>query len=68
MEKSKLIMTDNDVNYIRPIYLAVDMLKLGLIDLDDFWACEKIIAAKYQIENGSVYKMTESTLNLTSAK
>jgi len=68
MEKSKPIMTDNDANYIRAIYVAVDMLKLELVDLNDFWAYEKIIAAKYHIEDSSIYKMTESTLNLSSTK
>lgn len=68
MEKSKPIMTDNEVNYIRAIYVAVDMLKLGLVDLNDFWAYEKIIATKYNIKDNSIYKMTESSLNLTTAK
>jgi len=68
MEKSKPIMTDNEVNYIRAVYVAVDMLKLGLVDLNDFWTYEKIIAAKYHIEDNSIYKMTESSLNLTSSK
>jgi len=68
MEKSKPIMTDNVVNYIRAIYVAVDMLKLGLVDLNDFWTYEKIIATKYNIEDNSIYKMTESTLNLIFTK
>jgi len=68
MEKAKPIMTDNEVNYIRAIYVVVDMLKLGLVDLNDFWAYEKIIATKYHIEDSSIYKITESSLNLTTSK
>lgn len=43
MEKSEPIMTENDVNYIRAIYVAVDMPKLGIVDECDFWEYERRI-------------------------
>lgn len=68
MEKSKPVMTENDVNYIRAIYVAIDMLKLGIINKNDFWEYEKRIANKYKIENLSIYRMTETSLNIILSK
>ena len=62
MEKSEPIMTENDVNYIRAIYVAVDMLKLGIVDECDFWEYERRIARKYKIANGSIYRINEIVL------
>jgi len=62
MEKSEPIMTENDVNYIRAIYVAVDMLKLGIVDECDFWEYERRIAEKYKIVNGSIYRINEIVL------
>lgn len=68
MQKSKPIMTENDVNYIRAIYIAIDMLKLGIVDKNDFWEYEKRIANKYKIESLSIYRMTETSLNIILSK
>lgn len=68
MQKSKPVMTENDVNYIRAIYIAIDMLKLGIVDKNDFWEYEKRIAKKYKISNDSIYRMTEVSLNITLTK
>lgn len=68
MQKSKPVMTENDVNYIRAIYIAIDMLKLGIVDKNDFWEYEKRIAEKYKIRNDSIYRMTEVSLNITLTK
>lgn len=62
MEKSEQIMTENDVNYIRAIYVAVDMLKLGIVDECDFWEYERRIAEKYKIVIGSIYRINEIVL------
>mgnify|MGYP003289852842 FL=1 len=62
MKKSEPIMTENDVNYIRAIYVAVDMLKLGIVDECDFWEYERRIAEKYKIVNGSIYRINEIVL------
>ena len=62
MEKSEPIMTENDVNYIRAIYVAVDMLKLGIVEESDFWEYERRIAEKYKIVNGSIYRINEIVL------
>jgi len=68
MQKSKPVMTENDVNYIRAIYIAIDMLKLGIVDKNDFWEYEKRIANKYKIESLSIYRMTETSLNIILSK
>lgn len=68
MQESKPVMTNNDVNYIRAIYVALDMLKLGIVDKNDFWEYEKRIANKYKIESLSIYRMTETSLNIILSK
>lgn len=68
MQESKPVMTNNDVNYIRAIYVALDMLKLGIVDKNDFWEYEKRIADKYKIESLSIYRMTETSLNIILSK
>lgn len=68
MQKSKPVMTENDVNYIRAIYVAIDMLKLGIVDKNDFWEYEKRIANKYKIASLSIYRMTETSLNIILSK
>lgn len=68
MEKSKPVMTENDVNYIRAIYIAIDMLKLGIVDKNDFWEYEKRIANKYKIASLSICRMTETSLNIILSK
>lgn len=68
MQKSKPIMTENDVNYIRAIYVAIDMLKLEIVNKSDFWEYEKRIAKKYKIESLSIYRMTETSLNIILSK
>lgn len=68
MQKSKPVMTENDVNYIRAIYIAIDMLKLGIVDKNDFWEYEKRIANKYKIASLSIYRMTETSLNIILSK
>lgn len=62
MEKSEPIMTENDVNYIRAIYVAVDMLKLGIVEESNFWEYERRIVKKYKIVNGSIYRINKIVL------